>query len=162
MKVKPFHKKILSFEEIAEVCDSIRKKSESIVTSNGCFDILHQGHVKYLQDASEFGDRLIIGINSDSSVKRIKGKDRPVNNEESRASIISSLGFVDYCVIFSQDTPVELLKLIRPDVHVKGGDYEMNELIEKDTVEKHGGVVKIIPEVRGFSTTDLLKSITSQ
>ncbi len=160
MKTKNFEKKIVSFDEIEGISRSIREENKTIVTSNGCFDILHMGHIKYLQAASEFGDFLIVGINSDSSVKEIKGNDRPVNSEIDRASIVASLGFVDYCVIFSQDTPVELLGIIKPEVHVKGGDYNISEIVEEKTVEDGGGTVKIIPITRGYSTTEMLKNLS--
>ncbi len=159
MKTKNFEKKIVSFDEIDEISRSIREENKTIVTSNGCFDILHMGHIKYLQTASEFGDFLIVGINSDSSVKEIKGKKRPVNSEIDRASIVASFGFVDYCVIFSQDTPVELLGIIKPRVHVKGGDYNISEIVEKKTVEDEGGTVKIIPVTTGYSTTEILNNL---
>ncbi|MCP4727906.1 MAG: D-glycero-beta-D-manno-heptose 1-phosphate adenylyltransferase [bacterium] len=153
---------MISINKIAQICKDIRKKDLTIVTSNGCFDILHTGHIEYLHSASLHGDILIIGINSNNSVRKLKGEGRPVNNELSRASIIASLGFVDYCVVFSQDTPVELLEIIKPDIHIKGGDYLPDEIIEKKTVEENGGVVRILPLVEGYSTTSILKNITSQ
>ena len=162
MKVKHYREKIVSIDEIEKISKSAGKKRRTIVTSNGCFDILHTGHVEYLEEASSLGDILIIGINSDSSVKKIKGKDRPVNSENDRASIVASLGFVDYCVIFNEDTPVELLNKIRPDIHVKGGDYRADEIIEKKIVEENGGIIKILPLVRGYSTTGLLDRLSKK
>lgn len=162
MKVKHFREKIVSLDEIEKISKSAREKHRTIVTSNGCFDILHSGHVEYLEGASKLGDILIIGINSDSSVKKIKGNDRPVNSEKDRASIMASLGFVDYCVIFNEDTPVELLKIIKPDIHVKGGDYNADDIIEKKTVEENGGIIKILPLVQGYSTTGILKRLSKK
>lgn len=144
-------------EEIDSVCREIRESNLTIVSSNGCFDILHLGHIEYLQSASGFGDILIIGINSDDSVRRLKGVGRPINSERNRASVIASLGFVDYCVIFRDDSPTKLLGRIRPDIHVKGGDYLKHNLPEKKVVEENGGIVKILPQVKGFSTTDIIK-----
>lgn len=159
MKVKPFKDKIIPFEDIEKLCTDIRQKGFSIATSNGCFDILHPGHLEYLQSASDYGRIFIVGINSDKSVRRLKGAGRPVNNEICRASVIASLGFVDYCVIFSQDTPVELLGKIKPAVHVKGGDYLAGDLPEKKIVEENGGVIKILPLVKGYSTTLILEKL---
>ena len=162
MKVKHFREKIVSLDEIEKISKSAREKHRTIVTSNGCFDILHSGHVEYLEGASKLGDILIIGINSDSSVKKIKGNDRPVNSERDRASIMASLGFVDYCVIFNEDTPVELLKIIKPDIHVKGGDYNADDIIEKKIVEENGGIIKILPLVQGYSTTGILERLSKK
>ena len=160
MRVKHFREKIVGVDEIEDICRKIRNEDFSIVTTNGCFDILHLGHVEFLQSASDYGDILIVGINSDSSVRRIKGEGRPVNNEVSRSSVISSLGFIDYCVIFSEDTPIQLIRKIKPHIHIKGGDYLGRELPEKKVVEENGGVVKILPQVDGFSSTSILKRIT--
>ena len=162
MKVKHFREKIVSLDEIEKISKSAREKHRTIVTSNGCFDILHSGHVEYLEGASKLGDILIIGINSDSSVKKIKGPDRPVNSERDRASIMASLGFVDYCVIFNEDTPEELLKIIKPDIHVKGGDYNADDIIEKKIVEENGGIIKILPLVQGYSTTGILERLSKK
>ncbi len=162
MKVKSFREKIVSADQIEKISESARKKGLTIVSSNGCFDILHSGHIEYLEQASMLGDILIIGINSDSSVKRLKGKERPLNRETDRASLVASLGFVDYCVIFGEDTPVELLKKIRPNIHVKGGDYNAGDIIEKKIVEKNGGVIKILPLVRGYSTTGIIERLSKK
>ncbi len=159
MKIKPFQEKIIAFADIASICEEIKKNKKKIVTSNGCFDILHTGHIEYLQSASQYGDILIIGINNDDSVRRLKGEGRPVNKELSRASLVASLGFVDFCVIFTQDTPIELLQKIKPNVHIKGGDYLPDDIIEKKTVEDNGGVVKILPLVQGYSTTSILNRL---
>lgn len=158
MKVKNYKDKIVKIDEIEYICSKIRDKHK-IVTTNGCFDILHIGHIEYLQSASEFGDILIVGINSDDSVKILKGEHRPVNNEDSRASIVSCLGFVDYSVIFSEDTPIEFLQRVRPHIHIKGGDYKNKELPEKKVVEEYGGIVKILPHYQGFSTTNIIEKI---
>ncbi|MBN2040549.1 MAG: D-glycero-beta-D-manno-heptose 1-phosphate adenylyltransferase [Spirochaetes bacterium] len=162
MRVKPFKDKVVDFEKIDDVCRQLRQENKTIATTNGCFDILHLGHVEYLQAASEICDCLIVGINSQDSVRKLKGSSRPVNSEISRVSVIASLGFVDFCVIFSQDTPVELLKKVKPDVHIKGGDYKPEELIEKKVVEDNGGIIQILPLVTGYSTSSIIGKLKSE
>jgi rfaE bifunctional protein nucleotidyltransferase chain/domain len=159
MKVKNFNNKIIEFHKIENICRGIKQEKKTIVTTNGCFDILHLGHVEYLQKASELGDVLIVGINSQDSVRRIKGSDRPVTSEKGRISVIAALGFVDYCVLFNEDTPMELLKRIKPDIHVKGGDYSPDNLIEKKVIEDNGGLIKILPLVNGYSTTYIIEKL---
>jgi D-beta-D-heptose 7-phosphate kinase/D-beta-D-heptose 1-phosphate adenosyltransferase len=159
MKVKNYINKCIDFDKIEKFCRDIRNQKKTIVTTNGCFDILHLGHVEYLQKASELGDVLIVGINSQESVRRIKGNNRPVTSEIGRISIVAALGFVDYCVVFNEDTPVELLKRIKPDIHVKGGDYNPDDLIEKKVIEDNGGIVKILPLVNGYSTTNTIEKM---
>jgi rfaE bifunctional protein nucleotidyltransferase chain/domain len=162
MKVKKITDKIIKFTDIESLCLKIRQGKKTIVTTNGCFDILHLGHIRYLQDASEFGDIFIVGINSQESVRRLKGEGRPVTSEIGRILVMAALGFIDYCVLFNEDTPVELLRKIKPDVHVKGGDYSVNELIEREVVEKNGGKIVIIPLTKGFSTTSILEKMRGE
>lgn len=162
MRVIPFRDKIIDFEKIGDICSRIRQKKNTIASTNGCFDILHYGHIEYLQKASDLCDYFIVGINSQESVKKLKGSGRPVNSENSRVSVIASLGFVDYCVVFNQDTPVELLKKIKPDIHVKGGDYNTNDLVEKKIVEDNGGIIKILPLVTGYSTSLIIKKLKDE
>ena len=144
-----------------EVLDSFRRDHENqrIVFTNGCFDILHIGHIRYMQEAARLGDILIIGLNSDASVKRLKGPERPVNSEEDRAELLCALGFVDYVTVFDEDTPFELISKIQPDVLVKGGDYEPDGVVGRDIVEGRGGKLVLIPFVKGKSTTRLLDKI---
>ena len=152
--------KILSAEELNSFRrDNAQKK---IVFTNGCFDILHVGHKRYLQQAATLGDILVVGVNSDASVRRLKGPTRPVNNEQDRAEMLSALGFIDYVVIFDEDTPYELIKKIQPDVLVKGGDYKPEEVIGKDIVEARGGRLELISFVEGKSTTNIIKKINQQ
>jgi rfaE bifunctional protein nucleotidyltransferase chain/domain len=162
MKVNKINNKIIRFLDIEELCIKIKKDKRTIVTTNGCFDILHLGHIRYLQEASEFGDVFIIGINSQESVRRLKGAGRPVTSEIGRISVVAALGFVDYCVLFEEETPVELLLKIKPDLHVKGGDYNVNDLIEKKVVEENGGIIKIIPLTQGYSTTGILDNMKGE
>ncbi len=136
-----------------------RFKKKKIVFTNGCFDILHRGHVEYLAKAAELGDKLIIGLNTDSSVRRLKGENRPVNNEEARAILLSSLIFTDKIILFKEDTPLQLINFIQPDVLVKGSDYQPEEIAGYDIVKTKGGEVITIELTKGFSTTSILKKI---
>lgn len=136
-----------------------RSQSGKIVFTNGCFDILHSGHVRYLEQAKLLGNILVVGINSDSSVKQIKGENRPVNNEMDRAYLISALKCVDFAVIFYQSTPEQLIGLLKPDIHVKGGDYRVSDLPESVIVQSYGGEVIILPFHNGYSTTSIIKKI---
>lgn len=134
-------------------------KNHKVVFTNGCFDILHIGHIRYLQEAAKLGEVLIIGLNSDASVKRLKGPERPINNEKERAEMLSALGFVDYVAVFEEDTPLELIKKIEPDILVKGGDYEPDKVVGKKEVEERGGKLVLIPFVEGKSTTEIIEKI---
>ncbi|WP_431165835.1 D-glycero-beta-D-manno-heptose-7-phosphate kinase [Tenacibaculum halocynthiae] len=141
--------------EIKNIVDQLKKQNKKIVFTNGCFDILHLGHIKYLEKAKKAGDTLIIGINSDASVKRLKGKDRPINSEFDRSYLINSLKVVDYTVIFNEDTPYQLIKMIKPDVLVKGGDYNNKKVVGSDIVK----TTKLIDFIEGKSTTELINKI---
>lgn len=156
LKTHKLYKKIKSLEQIENICNSLREKNKKIVFTNGCFDLLHRGHVSYLNEAKMFGDVLIVGVNADSSVKRLKGNDRPINDQSDRALILSALECVDYVVIFHEDTPYDLIKAIGPDVLVKGGDYENKTIIGSDLAPE----VKIIPFVKGKSTTTIIDVIS--
>ena len=151
--------KIKNIEELKNIVDKLKGQNKKIITTNGVFDILHIGHIRYLQEAKKLGDILIIAVNSDSSTKQIKGTKRPLNNEDDRMEALAALQCVDYVVIFDQEDPKKILEEIRPDIHVKGGDYSMDQIIEKESVEKNSGKVVLIPEVKGHSTTDLIKKI---
>ena len=134
-------------------------KDKKIVFTNGCFDILHIGHVRYLQEAAKLGDILVLGLNSDASVKRLKGPERPVNHEADRAELLCALGCIDYVVIFEEDTPLELIKKIQPDVLVKGGDYSNEYVVGTKEVEARGGKLVLIPFIEGKSTTSIIEKI---
>lgn len=135
---------------------------KKIVFTNGCFDIMHVGHIRYLQAAAKLGDVLIVGLNSDASIRRLKGPNRPVNSEMERAEIICALGFIDYVVIFSEDTPLEIIKKIQPDVLVKGGDYSNEYVVGTNEVQALGGKLVLIPFVEGKSTTKVIEKIKKQ
>ena len=156
MKTENYRSKIMNREEIASRLKSVNGKT---VFTNGCFDLLHIGHIRYLYEASLEGDLLIIGINTDSSVKKIKGPGRPITPEKERAELISALEFVDYVTLFSETLPTKTLDIIKPDVHVKGGDYKIDDIPETETVEKNGGKVKILGLYRGYSSSSLIKKI---
>lgn len=151
-----FHK-ILTSSNLSSFRED--NKDKKIVFTNGCFDILHVGHKRYLEQASSLGDVFVIGVNSDASVRRLKGPERPVNPEQDRMEILSALGFVDYVILFDEDTPYELIKKVQPDILVKGGDYKPEEVVGKDIVEARGGKLVLIPFVEGKSTTNIIKKI---
>ncbi|MCR5050873.1 MAG: bifunctional D-glycero-beta-D-manno-heptose-7-phosphate kinase/D-glycero-beta-D-manno-heptose 1-phosphate adenylyltransferase HldE [Paludibacteraceae bacterium] len=150
--------KIISKNALSQVMQLLREKQKRIVFTNGCFDILHCGHVTYLQQAKQLGDILIVGVNSDASVKRLKGDARPINNIEARTTVLQGLSSVDYIVVFDEDTPYEILSVIRPDVLVKGGDYKVEDIVGRE----FAGVVKVLPFVDGYSTTGIVESIRLQ
>lgn len=152
---------VVSRNEIKSISEKLKLEGKTVVFTNGCFDILHSGHVFYLREAKRQGDILILGLNSDTSVRRLKGENRPVNSEEDRATVISELKSIDYVVIFEEDTPLDLITDVVPDKLVKGGDYKPEEVVGKELVEKNGGEVVIIPFVDGKSTTNIIKKINS-
>jgi len=151
--------KIVGYIGLDSLLEHWRALGDRIVFTNGCFDILHLGHVTLLNHCATLGDRVVVGLNSDSSVKKLKGDSRPVNNQDARAMILASLENVDAVIIFNEDTPIELIKFFRPDVLVKGGDYKEYEIVGADVVKANGGSVKIVPLVSGMSTTHLIESI---
>jgi len=138
-----------------------RAAGQKVVFTNGCFDILHVGHVTLLAHAKALGDKLILGLNSDESVKRLKGEQRPINKESDRAIILAALECIDAVVIFHEDTPTELIQALTPDILVKGGDYTKEQIVGADYVEQCGGEVVIVPFVKGYSTTETLAKIHS-
>jgi glycerol-3-phosphate cytidylyltransferase len=150
---------IVERKNIKKLSDKLKSEGKTIVFTNGCFDILHSGHVFYLQKAKQQGDILILGLNSDASVRRLKGEKRPVNSENDRAIVISELKSIDYVIIFEEDTPLEIISLIVPNKLVKGGDYKKEDVVGKDIVESNGGEVVIIPFVDGKSTTNIINRI---
>lgn len=150
------NKKITDIEKLKEILNK-KNNGKKIVFTNGCFDILHRGHVEYLQKAKELGDLLVLGLNSDSSVKRLKGESRPINNEKDRAIILSALECVDYIIIFNEDTPLELIKNLKPDILVKGGDYKIENVVGREYAKE----TMIIDFVDGYSTTKIIKNINN-
>ncbi|MDR2834962.1 MAG: D-glycero-beta-D-manno-heptose 1-phosphate adenylyltransferase [Bacteroidales bacterium] len=153
--------KIVCDSKINDLVFNWKQNSEKIVFTNGCFDILHLGHISYLAQARNLGDKLIIGLNSDVSVKRLKGENRPINDEFARAMILASLVFVDTIIFFEEDTPELLIKKITPNILVKGGDYKVENIAGATHVMKNGGKVEIIPFVAGYSTTKIIEQSNS-
>jgi rfaE bifunctional protein nucleotidyltransferase chain/domain len=151
--------RILNRDELRNAVKKWHSETKVIVFTNGCFDIIHRGHVEYLVHAKKMGDILIVGLNSDTSVKKLKGPDRPYVAEHDRAYILSQLRPVDAVSIFAEETPLNLIKLVNPDVLVKGGDYSLKNIIGKKEVEHRGGNVVTIPLIRGRSTTELIEKI---
>ena len=150
---------VFSLKEAKKHSVMLRKNGKKVVFTNGCFDILHAGHVHYLEQAKELGDELVVGLNSDSSVKTLKGPSRPINNLEQRAKVLSSLKCIDRIVSFTDETPIKLIKEIKPDVLVKGGDYKVKDVVGHKEIKSWGGEVKIIPLVPGLSTTNIIKKL---
>ena len=151
--------KVQNLQGLLTQLSKAREQGKKIVFTNGCFDILHLGHTRYLKKAKGLGDLLIVAVNSDASVKRLKGEGRPINNEDNRLAMLAELDFIDYVIKFGEDTPYELIQAIQPDVLVKGGDYEIQDIVGHDIVEAKGGLVTTIPLVDGMSTTNIINSI---
>jgi rfaE bifunctional protein nucleotidyltransferase chain/domain len=154
--------KILSLPQLAELLHAWRDQDQKIVFTNGCFDILHLGHVDYLEKARQLGDKLVLGLNTDVSISRIKGPSRPLQDEMSRARVMASLLFVDAVVLFDENTPLELIKNVQPDILVKGDDYTIESIVGHEVIEAKGGAVKTVPLVKGYSTTNIVKKIENQ
>lgn len=159
MKTSSQYKVIDNFIELETIIGQIRSENQTIVFTNGCFDILHAGHVDYIEKASKMGDVLIIGINDDDSVKRLKGASRPIHSLSNRIKVLSALEAIDFVVAFSTDTPLELIELITPDILVKGGDYTIGNIVGATHVLENGGIVEIIDFVIHTSTTKIIKSV---
>ena len=157
-----FSNKIISKDKITSVINNLRIKGKKIVFTNGCFDILHSGHIEYLERARALGDILIVGLNSDSSVKRLKGQGRPFNQQKERAKMLASLSSVNLVSIFHEDTPLKLIQNVNPDILTKGGDYSAKEIVGTKFVEENGGYVQILPFVEGISTTEIVKGIVQK
>ena len=150
---------MLEEKKILDHVTSIRKTNKKIVFTNGCFDLLHKGHRDLIKQSFSFGDILIVGLNSDESVKRLKGEDRPIQNEVERKNALLNTGYVNEVYIFDDDTPLELINLIKPDILVKGGDYTPNEIVGYEEVTNSGGEIKIVPLTPGFSTTSIIENM---
>ena len=151
--------KIFNRNELATVLQQLKSEGNVVVTTNGCFDVLHLGHLRYLQAARQLGDLLVVAINSDASVRELKGENRPLIPEDERAEMLAGLECVDYVVIFPELTPIELLSELKPNIHVKGGDYKLEQLVEREIVEANGGKIIVGLNVPGKSTTNLIDVI---
>ena len=151
--------KILERNVLKNKLEELRQEGKKIAFTNGCFDILHVGHIRYLREAKKTADVLVLALNSDSSVRAIKGEKRPLMSEEERAEILAALEFIDFVTIFQELTPLELINYLKPDILIKGGDWPEEKVIGRDEIKKWGGRVAIIPEVEGKSTTNIVKKI---
>jgi D-beta-D-heptose 7-phosphate kinase/D-beta-D-heptose 1-phosphate adenosyltransferase len=151
--------KIKAKKELLRIITDLKTKGKRIVFTNGCFDLLHIGHVRYLEKAKALGDVLVVGVNSDSSVRKLKGRRRPILPEHERAEILSGLGCVDYVALFDEIDPLKLITSLKPDVLVKGGDWTKEQTVGKEVVERSGGEVVILPFVKGASTSNLIETI---
>jgi D-beta-D-heptose 7-phosphate kinase/D-beta-D-heptose 1-phosphate adenosyltransferase len=154
---------IISLQEFNNIRQNIKKENKKLVFTNGCFDLIHRGHVAYLNEAKSLGDFLIVGLNSDNSVKKLeKGTNRPFNNENDRAFVLDNLKAVDYVIIFSEDTPYNLIKNIKPDYLVKGSDWKEEDIVGSDVVKANGGQVISLKFVDNYSTTSLINKISEE
>jgi D-beta-D-heptose 7-phosphate kinase / D-beta-D-heptose 1-phosphate adenosyltransferase len=151
--------KIKERSVLKTIIDGHKAEGQTVVFTNGVFDILHVGHVRYLQQARSLGNILVVGVNADERVKRLKGVKRPVVPESERAELVAALGCVDYVTIFPEDTPIELIETLQPDIHVKGGDYTEDDMPESAAVRAYGGSIAILPLVQGKSTTNIVERI---
>jgi D-beta-D-heptose 7-phosphate kinase/D-beta-D-heptose 1-phosphate adenosyltransferase len=159
MSLRPAREKVVGWDSLAEQLAEARAAGRRIVFTNGCFDVLHVGHARYMEAARALGDVLVVGLNSDRSVRGLKGEKRPIVPEEDRAEMLASLAAVDYVALFDEATPEALIRHVRPDIHVKGGDYRPEDMPETPLVRSLGGEVRIMPLVEGRSTTDLVRTI---
>lgn len=155
------NQKITTLQKLIPLVNKLKSKNKKIITTNGVFDILHLGHVKYLEQAKKLGGVLIVGVNTDASVKQIKGSQRPINNEKSRTGVLAAIESIDYVFLFNEKTPIKWLEKLKPNFHVKAGDYKLNEIIEKDVVEKNGGKIVVVKIEKNYSTTRIIKKILS-
>jgi rfaE bifunctional protein nucleotidyltransferase chain/domain len=154
--------KLINLEELKSIRSQLKKDKKRVVFTNGVFDILHRGHLEYLIESKTLGDILIVGINSDASVKRIKGEGRPIVHEQDRAFLVANLSPVDYVCLFNEDTPYNLISVLIPDILIKGADWKTNDIVGKDIVEKAGGIVKTITLTPGRSTTSIINRVINR
>ena len=157
--LKKINNKIFSENNLITQVTTWRKSGEKIVFTNGCFDIIHRGHIEVLARSADLGNKLIVGLNSDSSIQKLKGKGRPIIDEHSRAILLAGLDFIDAIILFSEETPLNLITTLKPDILAKGGDYKINTIVGHEIVQKNGGEVILVPFVDGFSSTNLINKI---
>ena len=162
MNLKKIQNKILPLNELLVSLEKEKLNNKKIVFTNGCFDILHRGHIEYLAQAADLADIMIIGLNTDNSVSRLKGPDRPLQDEISRAVSMAAIQYIDYVVLFDEETPLNLIENIKPDVLVKGSDYNIEDIVGYDVLMKYGGQIRTIDFVEGYSTTKIVDKILKQ
>lgn len=161
-KLRLIRNKIFALDDLVHVVSGWRLQSQTIVFTNGCFDIMHRGHVEYLAQAAGMGNRLVVGLNSDQSIKGLKGPNRPIIDGHSRAELLASFQFIDAVVLFDEETPISLITALKPEVLAKGGDYTPETIVGADVVKANGGRVEVIPFIAGYSTTSIISKIASQ
>lgn len=154
--------KILELPHLIQRVNTWKIKGDKVVFTNGCFDLIHLGHVRYLEEARALGDRLVLGLNSDSSVRKLKGEGRPIMEENARAGLLAALESIDAVVLFSEETPLKLIEAVNPDILVKGGDYEISEIVGADHVVAQGGEVKRLSFLPGHSTSGMIRKIREE
>jgi rfaE bifunctional protein nucleotidyltransferase chain/domain len=159
--LKKIRTKIKNLEDASFIVRNWNYSNEKIVFTNGCFDLLHLGHIDYLSKAKDLGTKLIVGVNSSKSVQKLKGPSRPINSSQSRSTLLAAFEFIDLVIIFEEDTPIELIKTLRPNILVKGGDYTLEKVVGAYEVNKYGGHVEIIPFLTGYSTSSIVTKIQS-
>ena len=159
LHLRKINSKIFSIENLKTQINTWRKSSQKIAFTNGCFDIIHKGHIEVLARTADLGDKLIVGINSDNSIQKLKGRGRPIIDENSRAILLASLNFVDAIVLFAEETPLNLISTLRPDILTKGGDYKISTIVGSEIVTENGGEVILIPFVDGVSSTNIIDKI---
>ena len=160
--LKKINNKLFSLKDLKTKLSIWRENGEKIIFTNGCFDIIHKGHIQVLANAADLGDRLIIGLNSDISVQKLKGLNRPIVEEDARAFLLASLNFVDAVVLFSEETPINLITTLKPNILAKGGDYAISSIVGYKEVKEYNGEVIIVPFVDGFSSTSIIEKIKNK
>ena len=161
-KLNKLKAKIFNTKDLSKIINEWRLNGDKIVFTNGCFDLIHLGHLEILARSADLGDKLIVGINSDMSIKKIKGSSRPIIEEDSRAKQLAAIEFIDAVILFNEDTPYDLINILKPDVLTKGGDYKKNDIVGNQLINKQQGEVVIIPLTHGYSTTSILEKIKNE
>ena len=161
-KLNKLKAKIFNIKDLSKIINEWRLNGDKIVFTNGCFDLIHLGHLEILARSADLGDKLIVGINSDMSIKKIKGNSRPIIEEGSRAKQLAAIEFIDAVILFNEDTPYDLINILKPDVLTKGGDYKKNDIVGNQLINKQQGEVVIIPLTHGYSTTSILEKIKNE
>lgn len=161
-KLNKLKAKIFNIKNLSQIINEWRLNGDKIVFTNGCFDLIHLGHLEILARSADLGDKLIVGINSDMSIKKIKGNSRPIIEEDSRAKQLAAIEFIDAVILFNEDTPYNLINILKPDVLTKGGDYKKNDIVGNQLINKEQGEVVIIPLTQGYSTTSILEKIKNE
>ena len=161
-KLNKLKAKIFNIKDLSEIINEWRLNGDKIIFTNGCFDLIHLGHLEILARSADLGDKLIVAINSDMSIKKIKGNSRPIIEEDSRAKQLAAIEFIDAVILFNEDTPYDLINILKPDVLTKGGDYKKNDIVGNQLINKEQGEVVIIPLTQGYSTTSILEKIKNE